>query len=195
MKTILLATHNKHKFVEFRAMLGEKIRLISLDDIELYDEIPETGTTFRENARQKAAYVWEKTGGKYDVLADDSGLEVKALNGEPGVWSARYAGEGCTSQDNIDKLLNKMKGEKERDARFVTVLALMTKDGTNYFEGEVRGKIIEERHGEGGFGYDPIFIPEGESLSFGELPAEKKNQISHRASAIKELIKWELQAL
>ncbi|MCQ2344848.1 MAG: RdgB/HAM1 family non-canonical purine NTP pyrophosphatase [Paludibacteraceae bacterium] len=189
MKTILLATHNRHKFEEFKAMLGDRFEMISLDDINLQDEIPETGDTFRENARQKASYVWEKTGGKYDVLADDSGLEVKSLNGEPGVWSARYAGEGCTSQDNIDKLLGKMKGMKERGARFVTVLALMTKEGTKYFEGEVRGKIIEEMHGKGGFGYDPIFVPEGESQSFGELPAERKNQMSHRANAIKELIK------
>lgn len=188
MKTILLATHNKHKTEEFSAMLGDKFRLLSLDDINLDDDIPETGITFAENARQKAEYVWEKTNGKYDVLADDSGLEVKALDGQPGVWSARYAGPGCSSQDNIDKLLVNMKEVKERDARFVTVLALRTAEGTRYFEGEVCGHITEEMHGKGGFGYDPIFVPEGESLSFGELPARTKNRMSHRANAIKEFV-------
>lgn len=189
MKTIVLATHNKHKLEEFKAMLGDKMTLISLDEIDLHDEIPETGTTFTENARQKASYVFDKIEGKYDVMADDSGLEVEALDGEPGVWSARYAGEGCSSQDNIDKLLKKMNGITKRDAKFVTVLALISKNGIRYFQGEVRGFITEKMNGKGGFGYDPIFIPDGETLSFGELPAETKNKMSHRANAIKELLK------
>lgn len=187
MKKILIATHNKHKCEEIRAMLKGIREVVSLDDIALNDDIPETGTTFRENARQKADYVRTRAGEEMEILADDSGLEVMALNGEPGVWSARYAGEKCTDRDNIDKLLGKLKGVEERRARFVTVLAYMHDGETEYFEGEVRGRIIDELRGSEGFGYDPVFVPEGETQTFGELSAEKKNGMSHRANAIKKL--------
>lgn len=193
MEKIVLATHNKHKCEEFRAMLNGKYDIISLDDIDLHDEIPETGTTFRENALQKAEFVrkWvlARTGKVVDVMADDSGLEVMALNGRPGVYSARYAGEGCTPRDCIDKLLAELKDKEDRRARFVTLLAVMRGDKTDFYEGEVRGTIIDELRGEGGFGYDPVFVPEGESLTFAELGNEVKNTMSHRANAVKNMLK------
>lgn len=193
MEKIVLATHNRHKCEEFRDMLKGMYDIISLYDIGLNDEIPETGTTFHENARQKAEFVrnWllAKNGETLDVMADDSGLEVMALNGEPGVFSARYAGEGCSSQDCINKLLRELKGVDDRRARFVTVIAKMNDKGVEYFEGEVKGKIIDEMRGEGGFGYDPVFVPEGESKTFAELGNEIKNTMSHRANAIKEMLK------
>lgn len=193
MEKIVLATHNRHKCEEFRDMLKGMYEIISLDDIDLHDDIPETGMTFHENARQKAEFVrnWlmAKSGETMVVMADDSGLEVTALNGEPGVFSARYAGEGCSSQDCIDKLLRELKGVDDRRARFVTVIAKMDDKGVEYFEGEVKGKIIDEMRGEGGFGYDPVFVPEGESKTFAELGNEMKNAMSHRANAVKEMLK------
>lgn len=193
MEKIVLATHNRHKCEEFRDMLKDRYDIVSLDDIGLNDEIPETGTTFHENARQKAEFVrsWlmAKTGETADVMADDSGLEVMALDRRPGVYSARYAGEGCSSQDCIDKLLGELKGVADRRARFVTVIAKMTDSGVEYFEGEVKGSIIDEMRGEGGFGYDPVFVPEGETKTFAELGNEIKNTMSHRANAVKEMIK------
>lgn len=187
MKKILIATHNRHKCEEIRAMLKGVREVISLDDIAMNEEIPETGTTFAENARQKADFVRLRAGEELEILADDSGLEVMALGGEPGVWSARYAGEKSTDLENTMKLLGKLEGIEDRRARFVTVLAYMHDGDTEYFEGEVRGKIIDELRGKEGFGYDPVFVPEGESQAFGELSAEKKNSMSHRANAIKKL--------
>lgn len=193
MKKIVLATHNRHKCEEFRDMLKGRYDIISLDDIGLNDEIPETGTTFHENARQKAEFVrnWlmARNSETLDVMADDSGLEVMALDRRPGVYSARYAGEGCSSQDCIDKLLDELKGVADRRARFVTIIAKMTDTGVEYFEGEVKGKIIDEMRGKGGFGYDPVFVPEGEIRTFAELGNEIKNTMSHRANAVKEMIK------
>lgn len=191
MEKIVLATHNRHKCEEFRAMLKGKYEIISLDDIDMHDDIPETGMTFRENALQKAMYVLEKgcVGDAAGVMADDSGLEVMALGGRPGVFSARYAGEGCTPRDCIDKLLHELKGVDDRRARFVTVLAVVRNGKVSYYEGEVRGRIIDELRGEGGFGYDPVFVPDGETKSFAEMGNEIKNTMSHRANAVKELLK------
>ncbi len=193
MEKIVLATHNRHKCEEFRDMLKGRYDIISLDDIGLNDEIPETGATFHENARQKAEFVrnWltARNGEATDVMADDSGLEVMALDRRPGVYSARYAGEGCSSQDCIDKLLDELKGVADRSARFVTVIAKISDAGVEYFEGEVKGSIIDEMRGNGGFGYDPVFVPEGESKTFAELGNEIKNTMSHRANAVKEMIK------
>lgn len=193
MDKIVLATHNSHKCEEFRAMLNGKYDIISLDDINLHDEIPETGTTFRENALQKAQFVRQwvlaRTGKSVDVMADDSGLEVMALDRRPGVYSARYAGEGCTPRDCIDKLLVELKDKSDRSARFVTVLAVLRGEKTDFYEGEVRGTIIDELRGEGGFGYDPVFVPERETKTFAELGNDIKNTMSHRANAVKEMLK------
>jgi len=191
MEKYILATHNRHKCEEFRAMLKGKYEIISLDEIGLHDDIPETGMTFRENALQKAMYVLEKgnMGDAVGVMADDSGLEVMALDGRPGVFSARYAGEGCSPRDCINKLLEELKDKDDRRARFVTVLAVVKNGEVNYYEGEVRGMIIDELRGEGGFGYDPVFVPEGETKSFAELGNEIKNTMSHRANAVKEMLK------
>jgi len=195
MDKIVLATHNKHKCEEFRDMLKGKYEIISLDDIGLYDDIPETGMTFHDNALQKAQYVQRFISDKHlsfgdvaGVMADDSGLEVMALDGRPGVFSARYAGEGCTPRQCIDKLLMELKDKNDRRARFVTVLALLKNNKVEYYEGEVRGIIIDELRGEGGFGYDPVFVPEGEQLTFAELGNEVKNKMSHRYNAIKAMI-------
>jgi len=198
MEKIVIATHNKHKYGEFKEMLKGRYELISLDEVGMNEEIPETGTTFRENARQKAEYIreWgEKRGewakrGVTAVMADDSGLEVMALGGRPGVYSARYAGEGCTPMECMEKLLREMEGKEDRRARFVTVIAVVGCCGereVRYYEGEVRGTIIEEMRGEGGFGYDPLFVPEGEEKTFAELGNEVKNGMSHRANAVKGL--------
>ena len=172
-------------------MLAGRYDVISLDDIGLNDDIPETGTTFHENARQKAEFVRQwvvaREGSCIDVMADDSGLEVMALGGAPGVYSARYAGEGCTPRQCIDKLLDALRDKSDRRARFVTVIALINDGKVSYFEGEVRGTIIDELRGEGGFGYDPVFVPEGETMTFAELGNEKKNTMSHRANAVKQL--------
>lgn len=189
MRKIILATHNRHKLAEVRAMLAGVANVVSLTDLNLFEDIPETGNTFAENAAMKARFVREHTAEDADILADDSGLEVMALNGAPGVYSARYAGPGCSDNDNIAKLLDALHDTDDRRARFVTVLALMHDHEVRYFEGEVRGRIIRECRGTEGFGYDPIFLPEGQELTFAELSAEAKNQMSHRARAIQNMIK------
>lgn len=203
MKKIVLATHNKHKCEEFREMLKERYEIISLDEIGLNDDIPETGSTFRDNALQKAQYVmdWGNKTGLWKartiagIMADDSGLEVMALDGRPGVYSARYAGEGCSSRECIDKLLGELKEIDDRRARFVTVLAVIEygtegfeHGAVRYYEGEVRGKIIDELRGDGGFGYDPVFVPDGKDKTFAELGSEVKNGMSHRANAVKKML-------
>lgn len=164
-------------------MLSDIAEISDLQSAGFNEEIPETGDTFEENARQKAQYIYDRTG--KDCFADDSGLMVDALNGEPGVRSARYAGEPVDMNRNIDLLLQRMHGKKDRTARFVTVIAAIIEGKTYYFRGEVQGRLIERRCGTGGFGYDPIFIPDGYDKTFGELDAATKNAISHRANAIK----------
>ena len=184
MKTIVFATNNLHKLEEVRSIVSGEINIVSLSDIGCHDDIPETADTLEGNALQKAKYVKERFG--YDCFADDTGLEVEALNGEPGVRSARYAGETHDSNANMDKLLNALKGQQNRKARFRTVIALIMNGKEEYFEGIVDGRIIEEKRGDTGFGYDPVFIPDGYSDTFAELGSDIKNNISHRAIATRK---------
>lgn len=183
---IVFATNNAHKLEEVAAILGDNYEVLSLREIGCDADIPETANTFAGNALQKAQYVKEHYG--YDCFADDSGLEVDALDGAPGVFSARYSGGG--SEANMDKLLHNLTGERDRSAQFRTVVALLIGEESHLFEGVVRGTIIEERRGEGGFGYDPIFVPEGYDLTFAELGSDIKNRISHRAKAVKQLAEF-----
>ncbi len=180
----VLATNNKHKLEEIRYIL-KKIEILSLNDINLNIDIPEDYETLRENAIQKARFVFSLT--KMNVLADDTGLEINALNGRPGVHSAIYAGYGCSFEDNINKVLNEMKYIENRNAVFRCV-AVMIFDRTEYvFQGHIKGKIIKQAKGNLGFGYDPIFIPHGYNKTFAQMPPELKNNISHRAIAFKKL--------
>ena len=182
---LLFATNNVNKVREINDIIGNSFVLKSLRDYDFTDDIPETNDTLEGNALQKARFVYEKTG--KDVFADDTGLEVDALGGQPGVLSARFAGESKDSEANIDKLLYMLCGETNRKARFRTVIALII-DGKEYlFEGIVNGEITSARRGCDGFGYDPIFIPEGENLTFAEMPLSLKNTMSHRARAFEKL--------
>lgn len=183
---LVFATNNAHKLREVSSMLDTDYELLSLKEIGCDVDIPETADTFQGNALQKAQYVKEHFG--YDCFADDTGLEVEALGGEPGVYSARYAGPGHDSQANVKKLLTNLSGIENRRAQFRTVVALIKDGETHYFEGIVKGSIDTECHGDGGFGYDPVFIPEGYDQSFAELGDEVKNTISHRARAVAQLV-------
>ena len=184
-KKLVFATNNAHKLEEIAAILGEKIKLLSLKDIECTADIPETANTLEGNATQKAEYIYQQYG--LDCFADDTGLEVEALDGAPGVFSARYAGEGHNSEDNMQKLLQNLQGVTNRKAQFRTVICLIW-DGKRYlFEGICKGEIIEEKRGNAGFGYDPIFVPEGYDQTFAELGNDIKNSISHRAKAVELL--------
>lgn len=186
---IVFATNNKHKLEEIKDILGKDFEIVSLVEIGCHEDIPETGLTLEENARQKSTYIVEHY--NYDCFADDTGLEVDALNGEPGVHSARYAeGTDHDSEANMRKLLSKMSNVKDRTARFRTVISLIINGVEHQFEGRVEGRIATEKHGKEGFGYDPIFIPEGYDKSFAELGEEVKNQISHRARAVKKLAEY-----
>lgn len=183
---IVFATNNTHKLEEVASILGESYEVMSLREIGCHDDIPETADTFAGNAIQKARYIKEHYG--YDCFADDSGLEVDALGGAPGVFSARYSGGG--SKANMEKLLHNLTEKNERGAQFRTVIALLVGEETHLFEGIVRGTIIHERRGEGGFGYDPIFVPEGYDLTFAQLGSDVKNRISHRAKAVEKLAEY-----
>ena len=185
---LVLASNNKHKLEEMRAILGGKVEILSLSDINCHDEIPEEQDTIEGNALQKARYIHDKY--DLDCFADDTGLEVECLNGEPGVYSARYAGEHPTFDDNIAKLLANMEGHENRSARFRTAIALILGGKEYIFEGEVKGQIINGYRGHNGFGYDPVFLPDGYSQTFAELPAEIKNKISHRGNAAKKLAEF-----
>ena len=192
MKKIVFATNNKHKLDEIRKILGENFEIVSLKDIGCDIDIPETGNTLEANALQKAEYVREHYA--IDCFADDTGLEVDALNGQPGVHSARYAeGTDHDSNANMNKLLKELGNNNNRKARFRTVIALLLNGETHLFEGIVNGHIAYEKHGTEGFGYDPIFVPEGYEQSFAELGMDIKNNISHRARAVKKLAKFLLQ--
>jgi XTP/dITP diphosphohydrolase len=181
MHRIVFATNNAHKMGEVSAILNDGFQIMGLKDIGCFDDIPETQDTIEGNALQKARYVWEKFG--IDCIADDTGLEVEALNGAPGVYSARYAGEDCVAENNIRKLLQELDGIDNRKARFKTVAALIL-DGKEYlFEGIVSGRILTEKKGNDGFGYDPVFVPDGFETSYAQMPADEKNAISHRALA------------
>lgn len=183
---IVFATNNQHKLEEIRHILGEKFQIVSLQDIGCHVDIPETGETLEENALIKARYVYEQY--HLNCFADDTGLEVEALGGEPGVRSARYAeGKGHDSEANMTKLLENLKENNNRKARFRTVIALIINGEEHLFEGIVQGNISQTRTGNQGFGYDPIFVPEGYDKSFAELGTEIKNTISHRARAVQQL--------
>ena len=186
---LVFATNNAHKLDEIRAILGNKIEILSLNDINCHDEIPETADTLEGNALQKAMYIKEHYG--YDCCADDAGLEVSALGGAPGVHTARYAeNTDHDSEANMNKLLKELEGKNDRSAQFRTVIALLLNGEQHLFEGIVKGDILTEKRGSEGFGYDPVFSPEQYSESFAELGAEVKNKISHRARAVAKLVEY-----
>ncbi len=186
MRKIVFATNNKHKIDEIRGIVGDRLEILSLADIGCFDEIPETGDTFEDNALQKAAYVKERYG--FDCFADDSGLEVNHLDLKPGVHTSRFAGENATSEDNMEKLLRELDGVTDRGARFRTVIALIENGSNHLFEGAIEGEIALNKRGEGGFGYDPVFRPSGYDDTFAVLGVELKNKISHRAIATQKLV-------
>lgn len=188
MKNIVFATNNKNKLREIRDIVGSKYNILSLSDINCHEDIPETADTIEGNALLKARFVKEKYG--YDCFADDTGLEVEALGNRPGVYSARFAGEDCNSENNINKLLSELEGIENRKARFRTVIALIKGETEEEFEGVIYGNISHERHGEGGFGYDKVFVPENYEKTFAEMLPEEKNSISHRAKATRLLIEY-----
>ena len=184
-KKLVVATNNAHKLEEIAAILGDEMELLSLKDIKCFADIPETADTLEGNACQKAMYIYENYG--MDCFADDTGLEVDALNGAPGVYSARYAGDDHDSEANMQKLLHELEGKKNRKAQFRTAICLIQEGKEYLFEGIVKGEIIQEKRGGAGFGYDPIFVPEGYEQTFAELGNDVKNTISHRARAVEKL--------
>ncbi|KAF0194833.1 MAG: RdgB/HAM1 family non-canonical purine NTP pyrophosphatase [Bacteroidetes bacterium] len=188
MKSIVFATNNAHKIAEIQDILNDEFRIIPLSEIGCTEDIPETSLTIEGNASQKAHYVNDKY--KVDCFADDTGLEVDALGGKPGVNSARYAGPGHDFEANVTKLLKDLTGQLSRRARFRTVISLVTDDNEILFDGIINGIIINERRGSKGFGYDPVFIPDGYQQTFAEMSPELKNTISHRAIATRKLIKY-----
>jgi len=185
---LVFATNNKHKLEEIQKAIGNKFTIKSLKDIGFSGDIPETHETLEENALEKSHYILDRY--NVDVFADDTGLEIEALNGEPGVYSARYAGESCNFNDNMDKVLQKLEGVENRKARFRTVISLILNNKEYQFEGIVNGKITKTKHGVEGFGYDPIFRPEGYNETFAEMSIELKNEISHRGRAVKKLVEF-----
>ena len=183
---LVFASNNKHKLDEVKSALGAGFKVVSLSDIHCYDDIPEDHDTLEENAVQKVRYIYQKY--HKNCFSDDTGLEIEALDGRPGVYSARYAGEHCSFEDNMQKVLSEMDGISNRRACFRTVIALIL-DGKEYlFEGQVDGIILQEKQGQQGFGYDPIFQPIESTLSFAEMDLEEKNKISHRGRAIEKLV-------
>lgn len=188
-KKLVFATNNAHKLDEISSILGEKVELLSLKDIHCHVDIPETADTLEGNAMLKAEYIYKNYG--LDCFADDTGLEVKALNGAPGVYSARYAGgEEHNAEANMQKLLQNMQGVQNRKAQFRTAICLILDGKKHLFEGIVKGEIIKEKRGSSGFGYDPIFVPEGYTKTFAEMGNETKNKISHRALAVEKLCRF-----
>jgi XTP/dITP diphosphohydrolase len=185
---LVFATNNQHKLKELQAILGEHFELLSLTDIGCEEEIPEEQPTLEGNARQKAFFVYEKYG--YSCFADDTGLEIEALNGEPGVYSARYAGETKDPQANMNKVLANLENEENRKARFRTVISLVLDGNEKQFDGIVEGEITKEKRGGSGFGYDPIFLPTGCDKTFAEMNLSDKNKISHRARAVQKLVEY-----
>lgn len=188
MRTLIFATNNRHKLQEVSEMLKGIVDIRSLAEMGLEGDIPETADTLQGNALQKAQWVYDRTG--MDCFADDTGLEVEALGGAPGVYSARYAGEHCSFDDNIDNLLAALDGEINRRADFRTVICLIENGEPRYFEGRVDGVILTERYGKEGFGYDPVFLPDRFAVSFAEMPLEVKNSISHRGRAVQALVEY-----
>ena len=185
---LIIASQNQNKLVEFKKILGDKINLFSLNDIGLNQEIPENEKTIKKNAMFKAKFVNTQTG--KNVFADDTGLEIDSLNGEPGVYSARYSGVDRNSDKNIELVLRKLKNKANRNSRFKTIISLIIDGKSVNFEGVVEGKITEEKRGSNGFGYDPIFQPNGYSSTFGEMSLKEKNKISHRSIAINKMVQY-----
>ena len=188
MKKLVFATNNDHKLRELKQILPNDFELLSLNDIGCTDDIPETGPTLETNASQKSYYIWERYG--MNCFADDTGLEVEALLNEPGVYSARYAGEERSATANMLKVLEKLNYKTNRKARFRCVISLVIDGVEKQFEGIVEGQILTKEHGEAGFGYDPIFMPDGYNLSFAQMGAADKNRISHRGRAVEKLIEY-----
>lgn len=185
-KELVFATNNPHKLKEIREIIGDHFRVLSLADIGCSEEITEDASTIEGNASLKSWYIWNKY--KKDCFADDTGLEIDALDGKPGVKSARYAGEDCNPENNIIKVLQELTGMADRKARFKTVISLIINGHETQFEGTVEGVILHEKRGKDGFGYDPVFLPDGYAQSFAEMTSEEKNRISHRARATRKLI-------
>lgn len=185
---LVFATNNPHKLRELQQLLGDEIQLLSLADIGCNEEVPENQGTLEGNAAEKSFFIFEKYG--FNCFADDTGLEVDALNGEPGVYSARYAGEARCAEANMAKLLDQLKGKEDRSARFRTVISLIIDGKETQFEGIVEGQILEEKQGDAGFGYDPVFQPDGFADSFAAMDANQKNQISHRGRAVEKLVAY-----
>jgi len=188
MRKLVFATNNRHKLEEVSDVLKGHLEILSLKEINCFDDIPETADTLEGNALLKAEHVFHRY--NYDCFADDTGLEVEALDGRPGVYSARYGGEDQNAERNMKKLLDELDGKTNRRAQFRTVIALIEGGTVNYFEGKIEGQIIESRRGTTGFGYDPVFVPDGYSQTFAELGSELKNKISHRALAVQALIQY-----
>ena len=185
---LIIASQNQNKLVEFKKILGDKINLFSLSDIGLNQEIPENEKTIKKNAMFKAKFVNAQTG--KNVFADDTGLEIDSLNGEPGIYSARYSGVDRNSDKNIELVLRKLKNKANRNSRFKTIISLIIDGKSVNFEGVVEGKITEEKRGSNGFGYDPIFQPNGYASTFGEMSLKEKNKISHRSIAINKMVQY-----
>ena len=185
MRQLVFATNNLHKLEEVRHAAGDHFQILSMKDIGCNDDIPETADTLEGNASIKSNWIREKYG--YDCFADDTGLEIEALDGKPGVYSARYAGPGHDHQKNMDRVLKELDGIENRKARFRTVISLIMEKKELFFEGIVEGTILTEKHGTKGFGYDPIFRPGGYSVSFAEMDLEEKNKISHRGKVVRKL--------
>lgn len=185
---LLFATNNQHKLREVQEIIGNSIRVFSLKDIGFTEEVPETQNSIEGNARQKARFVYQKTG--INCFADDTGLEIDSLDGRPGVYSARYAGEGCSFENNIVKILAEMKDVDNRKARFRCVVCLIIDNHEHLFDGKIEGAILKEKRGIDGFGYDPVFLPEGQTSTFAEMPAYLKNGISHRGRAINKMVRF-----
>lgn len=188
MITLIFATNNRHKVDEVRSILGDRFQLITLKEAGIEIEIPEPHQTLEENAREKSSTIYQLKG--MDCFSEDTGLEVEALGGEPGVRSARYAGENCSFDDNIDKLLKELKEQENRRAQFRTVFSLIEQGKEIQFQGICEGAIALHRSGINGFGYDPVFIPHGSSKSFGEMSSEEKNIFSHRRKAMDKLLDY-----
>lgn len=188
---LVFATNNQHKLQEISQLLGSSVELLSLNDINCTDEVPENQETLEGNAAEKSFYIFNKFG--YNCFADDTGLEIEALNGEPGVYSARYAGEDKNAQNNMDLVLTKLAKIKNRNARFRTVISLVIDGREIQFEGIVNGRILEEKRGIAGFGYDPIFKPDESELCFAEMAMQEKNKISHRGRAVRKLVEYLIQ--
>ena len=185
---LVFATNNKNKLSEIRSLVSEEMQILSLEDINCDEDLPETNPTLEENALQKARYVFENYG--FNCFADDTGLEIDSLDGEPGVYSARYAGKNCVAEDNIKKVLHNLEGKQERSAQFRTVIALIVDGKESLFEGRCAGSIIKKKSGIGGFGYDPIFIPDGYNRTFAAMTKDEKGMISHRGKSVKKLVEF-----